>query len=399
MIKNGKGSHVWDVDGNEYIDWAMGLTSVSLGHAFEPIVSAVRSELENGVNFQCASPLELELAETFLDIVPSADMVKFAKNGSTVTTGAIKLARAYTGKKYVAFCEDHGFFSYDDWYMGKKVCNSGVLTETSDFSLSFKYNNIKSLEKLFKEYPNQIACVILEPMEFDFPKDNFLHKVQKLCKDNGAVFVLDEMITGFKLGFPGAHSMLGIEPDMTTWGKGVANGYSTCMLAGKREIMELGGLQHKKEKVFLISTTHGAETHSLAGAIATLKYTKEHNTIQSDIEKGEYIKEKISDLIEKHNLQDYIEVKGHPCWLLTIFKDKLKVPCDGMKTLMFQEMIKHGVLFRSTFNISVSHSYEDIDISMNAFDKAFSVYSKALEDGYGKYLIGEPVKPVFRKFN
>jgi glutamate-1-semialdehyde aminotransferase/spore coat polysaccharide biosynthesis protein SpsF (cytidylyltransferase family) len=399
VISHGKGSHVWDVDGNEYIDWAMGLTSVSLGHAFEPVLDAVRKELGKGVNFQCPSPIETELAELFLSAVPSADMVKFAKNGSTVTTAAIKLARAYTGKKYVAFCEDHGFFSYDDWYIGKKPNNSGVPEEISNLTLSFKYNDIQSVQNLFEIYPGQIACLILEPMEFDLPKDNFLHKVKDLCHKNGAIFILDEMITGFKLGFPGAHTMLDIEPDLSTWGKGIANGFSTCILAGKKEIMELGGVKHDKEKVFLISTTHGAETHSLSAAIASIKYMRDHNTIDSDYKKGLFIRENIEKLIEKHQLQNCIEIKGHPCWLLMVFKDNQGKSSDGFKTLMFQELIKNGILFRGSFNISISHSSEDLDKTFNAFDKAFFTYSLALKEGYEKFLVGDPVKPVFRKWN
>lgn len=399
VISHGKGSHVWDVDGNEYIDWAMGLTAVSLGHAFEPVLSAVRNELEKGVNFQCPSPIETELAELFLEAVPSADMVKFAKNGSTVTTAAVKLARAYTKKKYVAFCADHGFFSYDDWYIGLKPNNSGVPEEIASLTLSFKYNDIRSVEALFDKYPGQIACVVLEPMEFDFPVDNFLHKVKDLCRKNGAVFILDEMITGFKLGFPGAHTLLGIEPDLSTWGKGVANGFSTCMLAGKREIMELGGIDHDKERVFLISTTHGAETHSLAAAIASIKYTRDNNTIASDHKMGLIIHEKVKALIEKHRLEKHIGIKGHPCWQLMIFKDKEGTPNDGFKTLFFQEAIKHGILFRGIFNLSVSHTEEDLLRTFEGFDKAMSVYSKAIQEGFEKYLVGEPVKPVFRKFN
>ncbi|MBL7931351.1 MAG: glutamate-1-semialdehyde 2,1-aminomutase [Bacteroidia bacterium] len=399
VISHGKGSHVWDVDGNEYIDWAMGLTAVSLGHAFEPVLSAVREELERGVNFQCPSPIETKLAELFLEAVPSADMVKFAKNGSTVTTAAIKLARAYTGKKMVAYCADHGFFSYDDWYMGTKACNSGVPEEMASLTLSFRYNDIKSVETLFEKYPNQIACVILEPMEFDFPVDNFLHKVKDLCRKNGAVFILDEMITGFKLGFPGAHTLLDIEPDLSTWGKGVANGFSACMLAGKRDIMRLGGIDHDKERVFLISTTHGAETHALAAAIASIKYTRENNTIESDLQKGKRIEVGVKDLIKKFNLEKSIEIKGHPNWLLMLFKDKNGVLSDGYKTLFYQEMIKHGLLFRGTFNQSISHSQEDIQKTFEGLEKSMVVYSKALEEGYEKYLVGEPIKPVFRKFN
>lgn len=399
VISHGKGSHVWDVDGNEYIDWAMGLTAVSLGHAFEPVLSAVRSELEKGVNFQCPSPIETELAELFLSCVPSAEMVKFAKNGSTVTTAAVKLARAFTGKKYAAYCSDHGFFSYDDWYIGTKACNSGVPEEMASLTLTFKYNDIKSVEVLFEKYPGQIACIILEPMEFDYPLDNFLHKIKDLCHKNGAVFILDEMITGFKLGFPGIHTTLGIEPDLSTWGKGVANGFSTCMLAGKKEIMQLGGIDHDKERVFLISTTHGAETHALAAAIASIKYARDNNTLVSDQKKGEEIKKQIRTLIKKHNLEKNIEIKGHPCWLLMIFKDKEGNASDGFKTLMYQELIKHGILFRGTFNISVSHTEEDLRKTFGAFDQAMSVYSKGVEEGYQAYLTGEPIKPVFRKFN
>lgn len=399
VMSHGKGAHVWDVDGNEYIDWAMGLTAVSLGHAFEPITKAVRAELDKGVNFQCPSYIEAELAELFLECVPTADMVKFAKNGSTVTTGALKLARAHTGRKYVAFCEDHGFFSYDDWYMGKRVCSSGVPDEISALSLTFKYNDIASVEKLFNEYPDQIAGLILEPMEFDFPSDNFLHKVQDLCKKNGTIFILDEMITGLKLDFPGAHTMLGLDPDLTTWGKGVANGYSVCMLAGKRGIMELGGLQHDRERVFLISTTHGAETHALAGAMATLKYTRDNKTIENDKQMGVQVKTRVHELINKHNLSNYVEIKGHPCWLLMLFKDADQKYSDGMKTLFFQEMVKYGILFRGTFNFSPSHSQQDIDTTIDAMDNAFAVYKKALNEGWQNYLVGEPVKPVFRKYN
>jgi len=400
FIERGKGSHVWDVDGNEYIDWAMGLTAVSLGHAYEPIVEVVRKELANGSNFQCPSPLEVELAELFLSEVKHADMVKFAKNGSTVTTAALKLSRAYTGRKYVAYCSDHGFFSYDDWYIGKKPNNSGVPQEISDLSLTFKYNDIESLKTLFDQYPNQIACVILEPMEIDYPQDNYLHKVKELCHKNGAVFILDEMITGFRLGYPGAHTTLGIEPDLSTWGKGVANGFSVCLLAGKKEIMELGGINHKKERVFLISTTHGAETHALAAAIETIKLSKSLKSVERNMETGTKVKEGLLKLIDQNGLSDYISIKGHPNWQAMLFRDENKNLCDGYKTLVFQEAIKDGVLFRGAFIPTISHTQQDIDKTMDSFSRIFGVYKKALSDGgYEKYLVGDPVKPVFRKYN
>jgi spore coat polysaccharide biosynthesis protein SpsF len=401
VIERGKGSHIWDVDGNEYVDWTMGLSAVSIGHAFEPVLEAVRKELIKGSNFQCPAPIEWELAELFINEVPSAEMVKFAKNGSTVNTAALKLARAYTGRKFVAFCSDHGFFSYDDWYICKKPNNSGVPEEISNLSLTFQYNDIDSLKKIFDEYPNQIACVILEPMEFDFPENNFLHKVKELCHKNGAIFILDEMITGFRLHYPGAHSMLNVEADLTTWGKGIANGFSVCVLAGNKEIMNLGGINHNKERVFLISTTHGAETHSLAAAIATIKTIKLENAIERNKNTGKIIKSNIEKLISSHQLKDFISIKGHLNWQLMLFKDKDKKICDGFKTLIFQELIKNGIFFRGSFVQTISHSKDDVGKTMIAFENAFKVYKSALNDklGYRKFLVGDPIKPVFRKYN
>jgi len=400
FIAKGKGCYVWDVDGNKYIDWGMGLTAVNLGHAYKPVLDAVKSELVKGSNFQCPSPIEVELAEYFMSQVPGAEMVKFAKNGSTVTTAAVKLSRAYTGRKYVAFCADHGFFSYDDWFMGKKANSAGVPKEVADLSLTFRYNDIKSVEELFAKYPGQIACVILEPMEFDFPQDNFLHKIKDLCAKNGTVFILDEMITGFRLGYPGAHSMLNIQADLTTWGKGVANGFSCCLLAGKKEIMELGGISHKKERVFLISTTHGAETHALAATIATIKAVKENNLVERNAKLGEALRKGLEELIAAKGLSEYITVKGHPCWLLMQFRDEKKEFSDGFKTLVFQEAVKHGLLFRGTFPFSLSHGEKEIAKTLQVFGKILKVYKKAIKSGgYASFLVGEPVKPVFRQWN
>jgi len=400
FIVRGKGSHVWDVDGNEYVDWCMGLTSVSLGHAYEPVLRAVRQELVKGSNFQCPSPIEVEVAEYFLDQIPGAEMVKFAKNGSTVTTAAVKLARAYTGRKYVAYCSDHGFFSYDDWYIGKKANNAGVPQEIADLSLTFRYNDIASLEALFRQHPKQIAAVILEPMEFDFPTDGFLEKVQKLCRAQGTVFILDEMIVGFRLHYPGAHVMLKAKPDLTTWGKGIANGFSTCVLAGRRDIMELGGITHKKERVFLISTTHGAETHSLAAAKAAISEIRRTRSVARNIQTGKTLQREIMKLARQKGLAEFITMKGHPAWPLMQFRDGDKKLCDGYKTLVMQETVKRGILFRGAFVPTISHTGADLARTLGAFAEVFDVYAQALDSGsYKGFLVGDPVKPVFRQFN
>lgn len=399
-FSRGAGSRLWDLDGNEYVDWGMGLASVSLGHAYGPVLDAVRAELPKGSNFQGPAPIEAELAEHLLSLLPGADMVKFAKNGSTVTTAALKLARAFTGRKLVAFCEDHGFFSYDDWFIGKRPTNSGVPDEISALTLTFKFNDLASAERIFQENPGRIACLILEPMEFDPPKDGFLEKLQALCRREGALFILDEMITGFRLGWPGVHTELGLDPDLATWGKGLANGFSTCALTGKRAVMELGGLQHEKERVFLISTTHGAETHSLAAALATLRELKRTDSLSRVRETGRRLRDGLERLIRSHRLEGVVTIKGDPAWQLMQFRNPDGALCDGFKTLVFQETVRQGVLFRGSFLPTISHDQGDVAKTLGAFDAAFEVYRKALDaGGYAAFLTGPPVKPVFRKFN
>jgi glutamate-1-semialdehyde aminotransferase len=406
-IEYGKGSHVWDIDGNEFLDCSMGLTSVSLGHAYEPVLEAVRKELVKGVNFQRPSVIEKEMAEKFLSLIPGHDMIKFAKNGSIVTTAAVKLARAHTGRKLVAFPGDHPFYSYDDWFIGTTNCNKGVPEEFSNLSVTFQSCNIESLKSLFEKYPGQIACVITEPEKStcigncscgNDPK-TFLEKAIELAHQNGALFILDEMVTGFKTDLPGSLTRYNLEPDMATWGKGIANGFSFCALTGKKEIMELGGIRRKgAEKVFLISTTHGAETHAIAAAIATIDEFKKHDVIAHVHNIGRQLHTSCSEVVQKHNLSSYVEVipcDWQPAFLLRDAEAKISPP---FRTLLIQEMIRRGVLFQGFFVPSLSHTQEDINYFVAAFDASLSVYKAALAEGVEKYLVGEAAKPVFRKY-
>lgn len=406
-ISHGKGSHVWDIDGNEYLDCSMGLTSVSLGHAYEAVVERVKNELDNGVNFQRPSVLEKEMAEKFLSLVPGHDMVKFAKNGSIVTTAAVKLARAYTGRKLVAFPGDHPFYSYDDWFIGKTACNLGVPEEIANLSVTFKSCSIDSLRDLFMKYPDQIACVIMEPEKnacgngcsCSLSVGEFLKQAIALAHEHGALFIIDEMITGFKTALPGSIVKYGVTPDMATWGKGIANGFSFCALTGKKEVMELGGIRNTgKEKVFLISTTHGGETHALAAGLATIEQYLKKDVISHLHRIGDSLIQKCKEVISKHDLAGYVEVI--PCnWMpVFMFRNRKKEICPGMRTFAMQEMIKRGVLFQGAFVPCFSHTQEDVDYLAEAFDETLTEYKKALEQGYEAFLVGEPAKPVFRKY-
>jgi len=405
-LTHGKGCHVWDADGNQYLDCSMGLTSVSLGHAYGPVVDAVKRELDNGVNFQRPSTLEKTAAERFLSLVPQHDMIKFAKNGSIVTTAAVKLARAKTGRKLVAFPGDHPFYSYDDWFIGSTQCNKGVPDEVAALSVTFNACNLASLQALFDKHPGQIACVISEPERSGCASGcscggdsgAYLKQAIDLCHKHGALFILDEMITGFKTALPGCIAKYGLHPDMATWGKGIANGFSFCALTGTRAVMDQGSILNTgQEKVFLMSTTHGGETHALAAAVATIDVFKASPVVDRLHRTGSHLVEVAQHIVAKHGLGAVIDVVACPWMPVFTFKDKRGNVSQGLRTLFMQEMIGKGVLFQGMFVPSYSHTEDDVHYFAAAFDHACTVYKAALVDGFERYLVGEPAKPVFRK--
>ncbi len=398
-IEYGKGARVWDLDGNEFIDCSMGLTSVCIGHGYEPVAQAVCEAAYKGSNFQRPATIELEAAKLFLETVQSGDMVKFAKNGSTVTTAAVKLARAYTGRNRVAIAREHNFFSYDDWFIVTTPCDKGIPERMRAMTASFSYNDYASVEALLADNDHDIACLIMEPVKFDPPKDDFLHKVAALCKDRGVLLILDEMISGFKWSLQGAHNYYGVQPDMSTWGKGIANGFSACALTGRADIMELGGIRREgDDKLFLISTTHGAETTGLAAMIATINEFKQHNMIESNWARGEALKARLDQIIKKHQLDKYLALLGYPCLFVLVCRNATGAVDDYFRTLFMQEMIANGVLFQGMFYPTWSHQQAEMNILAMAFDESCAIYRKAIDSGStGNLLIGRPAKPVFRK--
>lgn len=400
VITHGKGVYIYDVDGNTYLDWCMGLYSVLFGHGYEPIVERVREQLEKGTNFQRPAIEELELAEMITEIIPCADMVKFAKNGSTVTTAAFKLARAFTGREKIAICADHPFFSYDDWFIGSTLCDEGIPEYEKRLTEKFQYNDIDSVKKVFSDNEGKIAALILEPMKFEEPKDNFLHEIKRLCKENGTVYILDEMITGFRFPVGGAQKYFDVEPDLTTFGKAVANGFSVSFLAGKREIMEMGGIEPGKKKVFLISTTHGAETHALVAAMASIEEIKSKQVIEHLWNIGDQFLQKVPAIVKESGLSGYVGMMGHKYLPLMTFKDHNKCDSLGFKTLFMQEMIKRGILFQGVFVAAFMHSQKEIDRTLIAIEESLLVYRHAIDEKtYENLLNGEPIKPVFRALN
>lgn len=394
----GKGCHVWDVDGNEYIEYGMGLRAVTLGHAYEPVVEAAYRQMLLGINFTRPAAIEIECAEKLLSLIDGAEMVKFAKNGSDVTTAAVKLARAYTGRDHVAICADHPFFSVDDWFIGSTPMAAGIPEAVRNLTMKFHYNDLQSVQALFDQYPGEIACLIMEPEKDAPPASNFLHEAQRLCHEHGALLILDEIITGFRWDLGGAQKLYGIIPDLSTFGKAMGNGFSISALVGKKEIMELGGLHHDKERVFLLSTTYGAESHSLAAALETMKIYERENVIEHLYRQGERVIEGINQVVEEHQLNGFFGVAGKPCNLVFYTRDQQKNPSQPFRTLFLQETIKRGLIMPSLV-VSFSHTDEDIDKTIEGIGEALYIYRKALDEGVEKYLVGQPSKPVFRRYN
>jgi glutamate-1-semialdehyde 2,1-aminomutase len=397
FIEAGKGCVVRDVDGNEFIEYGMGLRAVTLGHAFEPVLAAVRSQLELGSNFTRPASIEVHCAEEFLSIIKSAEMVKFAKDGSTVNTAAVRLARAYTGRELVAICADDPFLSYNDWFIGTTPMPGGIPMANRRMVVTFPYNNIDAVRRMFAEHPGAIACVMLELERTVAPTENFLSDLRDLCSKHGTLLIADEMITGFRWHLGGAQKYHGIEPDLSTFGKAIANGFSVSALAGRREIMELGGISHNRERVFLLSTTHGAEAHALAAAIKTMQIYKEKDVIGHLHQQGSRLQEAIGKVAAANRVGDHFEVVGKPCNLVYVTRDDQLRPSQAYRALFLQELIRHGVLAPS-FVVSFSHMDDHIDQTIEAIDAALWVYRRALDEGIDRYLVGPPVKPVFRPY-
>lgn len=399
ILKGGKGVYTFDLDGNRFLDYGMALRAVNIGYAEESINHAAIAQIELGNNLTRPSIIELEAAELLVNLIDSVDMVKFTKNGSTATTAAVKLAKAYTGREIIARCIEHPFFSYDDWFIGSTPITKGIDEDTISKTKTFHYNDIESLERLIADYPNKIACVILEPAAMEHPKDKFLHKVKDLCKESGIVFILDEMITGFRWDLKGAQQYYDVKADLCTFGKAMANGFSVAAVAGKREIMELGSIEFEgRERLFLLSTTHGAEMNGLGAFVETIKFIQANNVIEHLWSYGKRLVRMINEVSKELGLEKNFVAGGIECSPYYLTFDKNGQVSMPLRTLFAQEMIKQGIIM-PWIALAYRHTDEELEITNNAVYKSLEIYKKALAEGIEKYLVGHSIKPVFRKYN
>ena len=399
FIARGLGCRVWDTDGNSYIEYGMGNRTVGLGHAHPAVLRAVEAQLALGCNFTRPAAIEVACAEQFLELVTTAEMVKFCKDGSDATSAAMRLARAYTGRDLVACCVDHPFFSTDDWFIGKTAMHAGIPDAARRLTLGFRYNDLEDARRLFDRHPGRIAALILEASRLVEPHRDYLPALRELCHQQGALLVLDEMITGFRWHVGGAQAAYGIVPDLSCFGKALGNGFSVSALAGRREIMWLGGIEHTdRPRVFLLSTTHGGETHALAAAIATMRIYRDEPVIEHLHRQGMRLKVAIEACTRRHGLHDHFKPMGRASCLLYTTLGPDGLPSQAFRTLFMQETIRRGVLMPS-LAVSYAHGDQDIDRTIEAVDGALGVYRQALELGVERFLVGRPSQPVNSAFN
>jgi glutamate-1-semialdehyde aminotransferase len=383
-LRRGRGSHVWDVDGNEYIDYNMAIGPLSLGYCYERVDEAIRKQLADGITFSMMHPLEVEVAELIRETVPNAEMVRYGKTGADVTSAAVRLARAWTGRNKVLCCGYHG---WHDWYIAVTDRNRGIPRAVQDLSFTISYNDMDSVNDSLDA---DTACVILEPVVFEAPKENFLHRLKEACRENGSLLIFDEMWTGFRLALGGAQEYFGVTADLATFSKAIANGMPLSVLTGRKEIMELC------EKDVFFFTTFGGEALSLAAARATILELKEQRVPDYLAAQGRRLREGYN-AIAKDLGMPYTACNGFDCRSIVTFDAKAGNPLE-MKTFVQQELFKRGILWGGFHNMSYSHTDADIEHTLASYREILPALRKAVEgNSLRSVLLGEPVEPVFRR--
>ena len=394
VIDRGEGAHVWDLDGNRYIEYGQGLRAVTLGHA-EPRVNRAASDwIARGTNFTRPARVELDAAEAFLDLI-GAECVKFTKDGSSATTAAVKVARAATGRDVVAICEDHPFLSQDDWFIGTTPMSAGIPEAVKRLTVGFPYGDVAALEAVLDAH--RPACVVMEAVRDEGDPTDYLRACIAACRQRGVVFVLDEMITGFRWSERGAQGLFGLDPDLSTFGKALANGFSVSALAGRRDLLAAGGLDTDADRVFLLSATHGAETHGLAAAVEAMRIARDEDVAGQLMRQGARLREAVADVVRQRGAEGFVGTAGRDCNLVFYTKDAEGHASQPFRTLFLQELARRGVLAPS-FVITTAHTDDVVDQTAEVVGEALDVYVRALDAGsVDGLLLGRPVQPVFRK--
>ena len=399
FMLRGSGCRSVDLDGNEFVEYGMGLRAVTLGHAFPSVTEAVCAVVQSGTSFVRPHVDEVETAETLLSFLGKGPdyQVKFAKNGSDVTTAAIKLARAHTGRDLIGICGDHPFFSSDDWFIGTTPLSAGIPDSTRALAVEFPFNDLGAFDRILERHGQELAAIILE-LEADTPAEpGFLEGIAERCRRFGIVFIADEIINAFRLANGGAQELYSIQPHLSTFAKGLGNGVPISALVGRRELMELGGLRTDRDRVFLLSSTYGGDRIGLAAARAVLKTYSTEPVIEHLWSYGQRLRDGFVDMVSAAGLGEFVGLAGRPSNLLFWTKDRTGERSQPYRTLFMQELIARGVLGPS-FVDSYAHDDSALDQTLEAVRGALGVYSQAIDAGTTDgLLVGPPTKPAFRR--
>lgn len=382
-----KGPEIWDIDGNRYIDLVSALASVTLGYGDKGVEKAVRKQLQSGVSISLPGILEAEVAELIVEMVPSAEMVRFGKNGTDATSAAVRLARAYTGRDHIIVCGYHG---WQDWFISSTTRNKGVPESVSALTHKFEYNNIESLSTILSEFEGKIAAVIMEPMNSAYPEPGFLESVQELTRNAGALLIFDETITGFRFAKGGAQELFGVTPDLSTFGKGMANGFPLSAVVGHRNVMM------EMEEIFF-SGTFGGELLSLAAAKSVLQRQKTGRICEQLSDIGEELASQTESAIAEKNLSEILTLTGHPSWKFLNWHPTEKYSIDELKTYFMQQAFQKGLLVLSTHNVTTSFTSTTLRRTVDIYSDVLTDLSRVVHEGsLRQELLVEPLKPLFR---
>ncbi len=387
FLERGKGCRVWDVDGNEYIDFVQGLLPNLLGYAHEGVNAAVARQLSEGHSFSLPHPLEVELAERLTRLVPCAEMVRFGKNGSDATSGAVRAARAFTRRDHIACCGYHG---WQDWYIGSTTRNAGVPGAVQALTHSFPYNDAGALEKLLEQQPGQFAAVIMEPVNFTAPHPGYLQQVKELSQKHGALLIFDEICSGFHFGLGGAQKRYNVIPDMACFGKAMGNGFPIACVAGRRDVMKTF------EDIFF-SFTFGGEVASMAAAMTVLDVLETTDALARMEAQGRVLQDGFNTLAKLAGLSDRLVCVGHSTWSLIKFRDADGKDSLLLRSLVSQELVKRGVLSLVTHNLTAAHDHVAVQQALEVYAAVFKTAAGWLEDpDPARFLEGKMIQPVFR---
>lgn len=389
FLKRGSGSHVWDVDDNEYIDYVLALGPVIVGYNDERINAAITDQLKNGISFSLSTEYEMKLAQKLVEIIPCAEMVKFVKNGSDATTAAVRLARAFTGRDRILSCGYHG---WHDWHIGATPHCKGVPGCVRDLTIAFPYNDLSALERILEQYRGETAAIVMEPMSLEEPQDGFLQHVKELAKENGALLIFDEVVTGFRMGLAGAQGYFGVVPDLACFGKAMGNGMAISALVGRADVLKL-----IEEGVF-VSTTFGGETLSIAAALKSIEILEEEKPFEKFSLLGKKLMNGMNAQIETLGLSNDVGLVGLPYHFALRFKERESITTYDLLTIFQQEAAKRGVLMLGVHNFCLAHTTHDIEKTLEAYAPALEMVRKAIEEGCPeKYIEGKKIEPVFRR--